>query len=44
MDPALALSFTNIMAAHYPERLGQLLVMDAPGIMTPACECGGLML
>jgi hypothetical protein len=34
-NPALARSFIELTGTHYPERLGQLLVLDAPGIMTP---------
>ena len=40
MNPGLALGFIDLMASHYPERLGQLLVLDAPGMMTPLCKCG----
>mmetsp|Transcript_15117 Transcript_15117/g.32788 ORF Transcript_15117/g.32788 Transcript_15117/m.32788 type:complete len:312 (+) Transcript_15117:167-1102(+) len=35
LNPSLALSFLELSADHYPERLGQLLVLDAPGILTP---------
>jgi hypothetical protein len=35
MNPALALSFIELTGKHFPERLGALMVLDAPGIMTP---------
>ncbi|KAG1676460.1 hypothetical protein FOA52_002280 [Chlamydomonas sp. UWO 241] len=33
--PGLAMSFIELTGTHYPERLGQLIVLDAPSIMTP---------
>ncbi|GAX78171.1 hypothetical protein CEUSTIGMA_g5613.t1 [Chlamydomonas eustigma] len=34
-NPSLGLSFIELLASHYPERLGKLLVLDAPALMTP---------
>mmetsp|Transcript_16257 Transcript_16257/g.48423 ORF Transcript_16257/g.48423 Transcript_16257/m.48423 type:complete len:233 (-) Transcript_16257:2063-2761(-) len=33
--PGLAMSFIELSGVHYPERLGQLLALDAPSMMTP---------
>ena len=38
LNPKLALRFLELTAAHYPERLGQLVILDAPGILGPLCE------
>ena len=44
MNPSLALQFIDLMASHYPERLGHLVVLDAPMLMTPICEsCQGII-
>eukprot|EP00798_Chlamydomonas_sp_ICE-L_P008741 gene8741-33601_t len=34
-NPGLARAFLDLSAAHYPERLGQLMVLDAPSAVGP---------
>ena len=33
-DPRLAKAFLDVSAKHYPERLGQFFVVDAPSVFS----------